>query len=141
MNDRPDLAVLARADGVHIGQDELSVHDARQIVGPDQLIGISTHNIEQARQAVLAGANYIGCGPTFPSSTKHFDHFPGLDFLREVAAEISLPAFAIGGVTLGNLPSVRASGFHRVAVSSALTNSGPTDRAAHQWLTALTTLN
>ena len=88
LNDRPDLAVLARADGVHLGQEELTVHDARQIVGPDMLIGISTHNIEQARQAVLDGANYLGCGPTFPSGTKHFDHFPGLDFLRQVAAEI-----------------------------------------------------
>ena len=116
LNDRPDLAVLARADGVHLGQEELTVHDARQIVGPDMLIGVSTHTIEQARQAVLDGASYLGCGPTFPSGTKHFDHFPGLDFLRQVAAEISLPAFAIGGITADNLPQVLATGFTRVAV-------------------------
>src|SRR5262249_46666251 len=65
MNDRPDLAVLSHADGVHVGQDELSVKDARQIVGPRALIGVSTHWLEQARQAVIDGANYIGVGPTF----------------------------------------------------------------------------
>jgi thiamine-phosphate pyrophosphorylase len=123
LNDRPDLAVLARADGVHLGQDELSVHDARQIVGPDLLIGVSTHNIAQARQAVLDGASYIGCGPTFPSGTKEFDHFPGLDFLREVAAEIALPAFAIGGITCENLSQVLASGFTRVAIGGAIATS------------------
>jgi thiamine-phosphate pyrophosphorylase len=92
--------VLCRADGVHVGQEELTIRDVRQIVGPEMLVGVSTHSIEQARQAVLDGASYLGCGPTFPSETKHFDHFPGLDFLRQVAAEISLPAFAIGGITL-----------------------------------------
>jgi thiamine-phosphate pyrophosphorylase len=119
LNDRPDLAVLARADGVHVGQDELSVHEVRQIVGPDMLIGVSTHAIEQARQAVLDGANYLGCGPTFPSITKEFDQFPGLTFLRQVAAEISLPAFAIGGITLSNLPQVLETGIHRVAIGGA----------------------
>ena len=67
MNDRPDLAVLSRADGVHIGQVELTVKDARTIVGPRTLVGVSTHSIEQARQAVLDGASYLGIGPTFPS--------------------------------------------------------------------------
>ena len=132
LNDRPDLAVLARADGVHVGQEELSVHDVRQIVGPTMLIGVSTHTIEQARQAVLDGANYLGCGPTFPSGTKHFDHFPGLDFLRQVAAEISLPAFAIGGITRENLPQVLATGFTRVAVGGAIASSAhPVDDIRH----------
>ena len=66
VNDRPDLAALARADGVHVGQEEVSVKDARRIVGPESLVGVSTHSIEQARQAVLDGANYIGVGPAFP---------------------------------------------------------------------------
>lgn len=123
LNDRPDLAVLARADGVHVGQEELPVHDVRQIVGPNMLVGVSTHTIEQARQAVLDGANYLGCGPTFPSGTKHFGHFPGLDFLRQVAAEISLPAFAIGGITRDNVQQVLATGFTRIAVSGAIAAS------------------
>jgi thiamine-phosphate pyrophosphorylase len=115
--------VLARADGVHVGQEELPVHDVRQIVGPNMLVGVSTHTIEQARQAVLDGANYLGCGPTFPSGTKHFDHFPGLEFLRQVAAEISLPTFAIGGITRDNVQQVLATGFARIAVSGAIAAS------------------
>ncbi|MBC7854303.1 MAG: thiamine phosphate synthase, partial [Pirellulaceae bacterium] len=120
MNDRPDLAVLSAADGVHAGQDELSIQDVRRIVGPNMLIGLSTHTVEQARQAVLAGASYIGCGPTFPSGTKHFDSFPGLAFLRAVAAEISLPAFAIGGITQENVGEVLGTGIRRVAVGGAV---------------------
>jgi len=120
MNDRPDLAALSRADGVHVGQEELTVKDARSIVGPEALLGVSTHSIEQARQAVLEGANYLGVGPTFPSDTKQFEKFPGLPLLRQVAAEIRLPAFAIGGITAENLPEVLATGVTRVAVSGAI---------------------
>jgi len=79
INDRPDLAVLTDADGVHVGQDELTVHQARRIIGPDRLVGVSTHSIEQARTAVLDGADYLGVGPVFPSQTKQFDDFVGLD--------------------------------------------------------------
>ena len=120
MNDRPDMAVLSQADGVHVGQEELSVKDARTIVGPRALIGVSTHSIEQARQAVLDGADYIGCGPTFPSGTKQFEHFPGVDFLKAVAAEIRLPAFAIGGITFENIGLVKQAGIDRVAVSGVV---------------------
>ena len=137
MNDRPDLAVLSGADGVHIGQDELSVKDARRILGPAGLIGVSTHSIEQARAAVLDGANYIGVGPTFPSSTKQFVAFAGPELLCAVHAEIRLPAFAIGGITAENLPQVLATGFARVAVSGAITASHNPAAAARQLLAAL----
>lgn len=120
VNDRPDLAALSGAAGVHVGQDELSVADARRILGPGGIVGVSTHSIEQARQAVLDGADYIGVGPTFPSGTKRFDAFPGLPLLRAVAAEISLPAFAIGGITEENLDAVLECGIVRVAVSQAV---------------------
>jgi thiamine-phosphate pyrophosphorylase len=120
MNDRPDLARLGDADGVHVGQGELSVADARRIVGPHALVGISTHSIEQARQAVLDGANYIGVGPVFPSRTKQFCSFPGTDLVRQVHAEIRLPAFAIGGIDLDRLAAVLAAGARRVAVSAAV---------------------
>jgi len=120
MNDRPDLAVLTDADGVHVGQEELSVRDARRIVGPSRLVGVSTHSLEQARQAVLDGADYIGVGPVFTSTTKNFSKLAGLDFVRQVAAEITLPAYAIGGITLENLDEVLACGARRVAVSDAI---------------------
>lgn len=137
MNDRPDLAVLSRADGVHVGQEELTVKDARTVVGPDQLIGVSTHSIEQARQAVLDGANYIGVGPTFPSGTKQFEQFPGVELLRAVAAEIRLPAFAIGGITVENLSDVLATGFSRVAVGGAIAAANDPAVAAREMLSAL----
>ncbi|MDB5346562.1 MAG: thiE [Schlesneria sp.] len=130
INDRPDLAVLANADGVHVGQDELTVRDARRIVGPDLLIGVSTHSIEQARQAVLDGADYLGVGPTFPSNTKAFDQFAGLDFVRQVASEISLPWFAIGGISSENIATVIEAGAKRVAVSNAICGSANPGQAA-----------
>ena len=126
VNDRPDLAVLADADGVHVGQQELSVKDARTIVGPDRMIGVSIHSLEQAKAAILDGANYLGVGPTFPSQTKQFDEFTGLDLLRSIAPEIRLPAFAIGGIGINNLAAVLETGFSRVAVCgsiSAVTNT------------------
>jgi len=123
MNDRPDLAVLTQADGVHLGQEEMSVKEARKIVGPEVMIGISTHNIQQARQAVLDGADYIGVGPVFPSKTKSFDEYAGLDFLEEVVAEISLPTFAIGGIDSENVQQVIARGIHRIAFTSAICQS------------------
>ncbi|MFO0885081.1 MAG: thiamine phosphate synthase [Pirellulales bacterium] len=123
MNDRPDLALLTRADGVHVGQEELTVSEVRQVVGSEMLVGVSTHNLVQAKQAILDGASYIGCGPTFPSQTKSFEEFPGLNFLKQVASELAIPAFAIGGIDESNLPQVLATGFTRVAVSSAITRA------------------
>jgi thiamine-phosphate pyrophosphorylase len=120
INDRADIAALVNTDGVHLGQEDLSVQDARAIVGTRMLIGVSTHNIEQARAAVLDGANYLGAGPTFPSNTKSFDEFAGLEYLREAAAEIRLPIFAIGGIAPANLADVLSTGISRVAVGSAV---------------------
>jgi thiamine-phosphate pyrophosphorylase len=137
MNDRADLAAVALADGVHVGQDELSVRDARAVVGPQSLVGVSTHSIEQARQAVLDGANYIGVGPTFPSQTKQFDEFGGIELLRQVAAEIRLPAFAIGGIDVTNLPAVLATGIKRIAVSAAIAGAADPTIAARRFLTAV----
>ena len=120
INDRPDIALLAEADGVHLGQDDLPLQEARRLLGAEAIIGISTHNLEQVRSAVLEGANYIGVGPTFPSQTKDFEKLAGLEFVKQVAAETSLPAFVLGGVTLDNIDQVVAAGGRRVAVSQAL---------------------
>ena len=137
INDRADVAAAIDADGVHLGQEDLSVHDARAVVGTRMLVGVSTHNIDQARAAVLEGANYLGAGPTFPSQTKTFDSFAGVDYLREVAAEIRLPTFAIGGITGENLPEVLATGVMRVAVGSAVTGSPEPASAAGELLSML----
>ena len=137
INDRADIAAAVGADGVHVGQDDLPCKDVRTIVGTRMLIGVSTHNIEQARAAVLDGANYLGAGPTFASQTKSFESFAGLDYLRAVAAEIRLPAFAIGGVTARNLPEVTATGMNRVAVGSAVTAAGEPASAARELLDML----
>ena len=123
VNDRPDVALLCRADGVHVGQEELPVAEVRRLVGPDMLIGVSTHSIEQAREGVLAGADYLGVGPVFASLTKKFPQFAGLEFVREAAAEIRLPAFAIGGIDESNVDQVVAQGLRRIAVSSAIARS------------------
>lgn len=121
INDRADLAAIAHADGVHVGQEDLGVKDARSVLGTGAVVGVSTHHIAQARQAVLDGADYLGLGPTFPTPTKTFDAFPGLDYVRQASAEVSLPTFAVGGVTPANLGKVLAAGASRVAVSSAVT--------------------
>ena len=108
MNDRVDLAVLAGADGVHVGQEELPVREARRLIGPDALIGVSTHDIEQARQAVLEGANYIGCGPTFPSATKSFQQYAGVEFCGRSAVR-----FACRPLRLAASMSKTSPGFAR----------------------------
>ena len=137
MNDRADLAVLARADGMHVGQDDLTAKDARSLMGPNALVGISTHSIEQARQAVMDGADYIGVGPTFRSNTKQFEQFPGVELLGAVASEIRLPAFAIGGINRENLPDVLSSGIHRIAVGEAVAKSDDPAVAAKELLSGL----
>ncbi|PHS12102.1 MAG: thiamine phosphate synthase [Blastopirellula sp.] len=120
MNDRPDIAALSDADGVHLGQDELSVKEARAIIGPKKLIGISTHSLEQVKQAITDGANYLGTGPTFASQTKNFKEFPGLKFIEQANQLSTLPMFAIGGINLENLPQVLKTGASRIAVSHAV---------------------
>lgn len=120
VNDRPDVARLAEADGVHLGQEELPVKEARRVLGPDAFIGISTHDMDQVRQAVLDGASYIGVGPTFPSGTKSFDQLAGLEFVRQATAETSLPAFVIGGVNLQTIDEAITAGARRVAVGQAI---------------------
>ncbi len=132
INDRPDIAWLAGADGVHVGQDELSVKDARSLLGPEAWIGVSTHSVDQAERAELDGATYVGVGPVFPSATKAFDRFVGLELVGQVAQRIRLPAFCIGGIHAQNLPEVLAAGGRRIAVSSAVWQAAQPDQAARQ---------
>ncbi len=120
VNDRADIAALSQADGVHVGQEELTVPDVRNVLHPSQLVGVSTHNPDQARAAVAAGADYLGIGPILPSSTKAFDEFPGLNYLQQAASTVEIPSFAIGGISIANLGQITGAGGRRVAVSSAV---------------------
>ena len=137
VNDRPDIARLADADGVHLGQDDLSVADARRILGPDVLIGVSTHTLTEVSRAQLDGADYLGVGPTFPSQTKSFDSFPGLEFVREAVALTSLTAFALGGVDLGNVARLAEVGCGRAAIGAALATVDEPGPVAAQLVRAL----
>ena len=121
LNDRADLAVLANFDGVHVGQGDLSPADARRVVGPDRIVGFSTHTDEQARIAEQSSADYIAIGPIFATGTKP-DASPivGLEGVRRARALTTKPLVAIGGITRANARSVIDSGADSVAVISAL---------------------
>jgi thiamine-phosphate pyrophosphorylase len=138
INDRPDLAVLVEADGVHLGQDDLPVAAARRIVGSKALIGVSTHNIDQARKAVSEGADYVGVGPVFPSTTKQFDDFAGLESVKQAASEIRIPWFAIGGIEPDRIEELMQAGASRIAVSSAICGAQNPADASRSFARALT---
>jgi thiamine-phosphate pyrophosphorylase len=120
LNDRPDVARLVDADGVHLGQEDMSVKEARRILGPHALIGVSTHSLRDLQRAIEDGATYLGVGPTFTSGTKDFGRLAGLEYIREAAAATTLPWFAIGGIQSGNVADVVAAGASRIAVSRAI---------------------
>lgn len=122
INDRPDIALLAGADGVHVGQTDLAVTDVRRLAGFGLLVGVSTATIEQARAALRDGASYCGVGPMFPTSTKHKDVISGPGYLREyLAHDPPLPPhLAIGGVNESTIGDLAAVGVRGAAVSSAV---------------------
>lgn len=120
INDRPDIAVLSDAHGVHVGQGDLPAVEVRKMVGNDLIVGVSTHEMTHARQAVLNGADYIGVGPVFRSGTKPRDILPGLSYARQVAQEIRIPALAIAGITEANADEVLATGVRGIAVTAAV---------------------
>ena len=121
VNDRCDIALAVEADGVHLGQDDLDLELARRIMGRRKIIGVSTHRPEEVTQATRGGADYIGYGPLFPTTTKAaHEASVGCAGLREIRSLTPLPVFAIGGVTLDCVEAVVASGANGVAVASAV---------------------
>lgn len=121
VNDHIDIAMLVEADGVHIGQEDLPVPEVRRLVGPDMIIGLSTHTPEQARAAAAAGADYIGVGPVFATRTKEDVVAPvGFAYLDWVAANIKLPFVAIGGIKAHNIGEVARHGARCCALVSEL---------------------
>jgi len=120
VNDRPDLARLCEADGVHLGQDDLPAAEARKILLPHQLVGISTHHVEQARTAVADRADYIGVGPVYPTETKGYKEGVGTQYVSQVAQSVHIPFVALGGITVGRAGDVARAGAPAVAVCSAV---------------------
>jgi thiamine-phosphate pyrophosphorylase len=130
INDRPDIALAAGADGVHVGQDDLPVAAARRILGPDAVVGISTHSIEQARTALAAAPDYIAVGPMFPTTTKTIAEIAGPALWSAVRAETSLPLVAIGGIRLDTVDRLAALGCRCIAVCQAVIGAAdPEDTA------------
>ncbi|MFP4146068.1 MAG: thiamine phosphate synthase [Phycisphaeraceae bacterium] len=120
VNDRPDVALLGGADGVHVGQGDLPCAEVRKLVGRQLLVGVSTSRFEQAREALAQGADYCGVGPMFPTTTKEKKVIVGPAYLREFTAWGRLPHLAIGGITPERTPELAAAGGRGVAVSSCV---------------------
>ncbi len=137
VNDRIDLALAVEADGVHLGQGDLPPAIARQLLGPGRLIGRSTHRIEQLRQAVADGCDYVGVGPVNATPTKPGRDPVGLSYVQQAAAESPIPMFAIGGIELANLAAVLQAGAQRVAVVRAITEALDPQAAARALLEGL----
>jgi thiamine-phosphate diphosphorylase len=123
VNDRVDIAILADAHGVHLGQTDLPLEAARRIAGPDKIIGISTHNIEQALAAEDGGADYIGFGPMYPGGLRNNAAGMGLDQLRAIRAAVKIPIVAIGGITEARIPETLAAGADAVAIITDVVNA------------------
>lgn len=130
INDRPDIALLSGADGVHVGQADLPAREVRKLLGARGTVGVSTHNLEQAKQAMLDGADYIGVGPLFKSATKPRDFIAGLEFARAAADWGRIPAVAIAGITLENVDEVLATGIKAIAVTAAVVGAADPRAAA-----------
>lgn len=137
VNDRPDVAVLAGAQGVHLGQADLDPREARKLVGNDLIIGVSTSNLDQARQAKTSGADYCGVGPMFPTTTKHKPALAGPEYLRDYLGWGGLPHLAIGGVNPENIGELASLGCQGVAVSAAICSAENPGKAAETVISAL----
>ncbi|QTL99873.1 thiamine phosphate synthase [Iocasia frigidifontis] len=121
VNDHIDLALAVEADGVHIGQGDLPIEVVRRLIGDKMIIGLSTHSPEEIENGVRAGADYLGIGPVFSTSTKEDASPPlGLDYLRDVADKIKIPFVVIGGITEANIGSVRESGAECICLISEI---------------------
>lgn len=136
INDRVDIALAAGADGVHLGQEDLPLPEARALLGPDRILGATAHTVEEALRAQAEGADYLGVGAMFPTGTKTDTVPTSADTLKAICAAVSIPVVAIGGVNAQNLPTLAGTGIAGAAVVSAifsqrdLTDAARTLRAA-----------
>jgi len=123
VNDRVDLALAVEADGAHVGQDDLPAREARRLLPPPMILGVSTHSPDQARRARDDGADYVAVGSMFPTESKIGFELVGPELVRRVRADIPVPLVAIGGITRDNLSQVMEAGADAVAVISAIGNA------------------
>jgi thiamine-phosphate pyrophosphorylase len=138
VNDRPDVAALAGATGVHVGQEDLDVEQARRVVGRDRLVGVSTHNLEQFKRAAASSADYIAVGPIYDTSTKaNLDPVVGVDLLRRVRRLSDKPVVAIGGITLEHAAAVIEAGADSIAVISGILRASDPGQRARQYIKTL----
>ena len=134
VNDRVDLALAVEADGVHVGQDDLPAREARRLLRPGMILGVSTHDESQARRARDDGADYVAVGSMFPTGSKTGFRLVGPDLLRRVRPEIRVPLVAIGGITVDNVAEVIRAGADAVAVISAVCAAPDPAVAARRFL-------
>lgn len=140
VNDRLDVALAAEANGVHLGQDDLPLPAARRLCGAGTIIGVSTHSLAQALAAQAAGADYVGFGPLFGTTSKATGYTPrGLDRLAEVCDRLTIPVVAIGGITTARAPAALAAGAAAVAMIGALVSTPDVARRTADVLAALAT--
>ena len=137
VNDRADLALAARADGVHLGQDDLPVEAARRVLGRNAIIGRSTHDPEQFRHALKEDVDYAVAGPVHETPTKPGRPAAGIDLIRIAAAEATMPWFAIGGIDRNTIGAVKEAGATRVVVVRAITEAADPGAAVRELLTNL----
>jgi thiamine-phosphate pyrophosphorylase len=138
LNDRPDLVQAANADGVHVGQADTGVTEARELVGPERLVGLSTHSPEQIDAAAGESVDYIGVGPVHATPTKPGRPAVGLELVRYAATDAAVPFFAIGGISPANVGAVAVAGAKRIAVVRALTEAAEPEHAARELRAAVT---
>jgi thiamine-phosphate pyrophosphorylase len=139
LNDRPDLALAVGADGVHVGQDDMPVTEARAIVGDDAIVGLSTHSIAQADAGAVGGADYIAVGPVHATPTKEGRPAIGLDPIRHAAARIdAVPWFAIGGIDTETVRDVAAAGARRAVIVRAIAHAEDPEAVTRALRAALT---
>lgn len=134
VNDRADLALAADADGLHVGQDDLPAREARALLRPGMILGVSTHDPEQARCAVADGADYVAVGSIFPTTTKAGFQLVGTELIRRVRPDVPVPLVAIGGITADNASIALDAGADAVAVISALCAVPDPEHATRQFL-------
>lgn len=137
INNRPDIASEVDADGVHIGQDDVSIHTARKILGKNKLIGVSVHSVKEALLAEKGKANYLSFGSIFPSNTKKSIVRP-ISILREIKRAVQIPVFAIGGITLENIDLITKEGADGICVSRDILNREDVGKRVREYIKMLT---